>query len=164
MNVSLYADAGVIQKNPSTLGGMYAWVLVNEKNKSIAQDAVFVSPKLFGGKVTNNNVELLAIIRGLAYAQANKLYVTHVYSDSEVSLGRLFYGYSWREVAGYVEEQRKGITINGAKPVLLNGHPTKKQLQEGIGRTGRPVSKWNVYCDKLCTETGKAYMRGDFYV
>jgi hypothetical protein len=44
------------------------------------------------------------------------------------------------------------------KYILLDGHPTKKQLETGIGKRGGPGSKHNVWCDDACRKAGEAFM------
>ena len=34
--------------------------------------------------------------------------------------------------------------------LLLDGHPTRSQLEAGKGKRGGPVSEHNVWCDKAC--------------
>ena len=41
---------------------------------------------------------------------------------------------------------------------LLQGHPTEAELAKGVGKSGRPVSPWNVLCDEMCTAEAVRFM------
>jgi len=88
-----------------------------------------------------------------------------VYSDSAVTLGRVFSGWKWKNIPVWMhkvyQEQRARLTYwSEIKYVQLDGHPTKAQLLSGIGKRGNPVSEHNVWCDQACTEAGEIFMAG----
>jgi len=162
--MNLYTDGGVIQKNPSPIGGTWAWVLTGDDDQIIDQDSGVVSADENGGPVTNTQMELYAIIQGLLKVR-NPSALKHVYSDSNVSLGRVFKGWSLNNIPsgmirllGLAKERYPWIQVK-VQHTLLDGHPTKAQLEAGIGKRGHPVSKWNVLCDKMCNEAGAEYVK-----
>ena len=114
-------------------------------------------------------MELFAIINGLR--TCSKLYYSEIvetlYSDSAVSIGRLRDGWGLANIPElmvkdliFVQSQFHFNTIGrNQKCVLLDGHPTKAQLEAGIGKRGHLVSKWNVLCDKMCNEEAERYVQ-----
>lgn len=157
----LYTDGGVIRKNPSVIGGTWAYCLVDADDNLLYEDSGILATKFTGGKVTNNQTELLAVIKGLQTIQRDM--VIHVLSDSEITLGRVFSGYSMENIpdwmAEQLDEERKRLTqFKKFKHTLLSGHPTKSQLEMGIGKRGHPTSIWNKRVDDLCRLAGENYM------
>lgn len=158
----LYADGGVMLKNPSPIGGTWAWIGVGDDDRELARAWGYVTPE--GARVpgvTNNLTELLALIYGLAEVPAE--FAGIVYSDSQVSLGRIFEGWAWHNVPTWVHQEYQGLRKrlvhwDKIRHVLLDGHPTKAQLASGVGKRGHPVSIYNVYCDKLCGEAAEEYL------
>jgi len=158
--ISLYCDGGVIASNPSAIGGTYAYKLIFEDGTERGQAAV-LTPDLAGGTVTNNQTEMLALLKGLVELPAD--FNGTIYSDSQVTLGRVFHGWQWKNIPAWIcklyQEQRARFTDwDAIGCVLLDGHPTRKQLQNGIGKRGNPVSEHNVWCDQACKEAGESYL------
>src|SRR6266540_3780282 len=156
----LYVDGGVIASNPSVIGGTHAIKLIHDDGYTWGSSAA-VSARVMGSMVTNNQTELLALLRGLQYLPDD--WCGTVYSDSQVTLGRAFMGWKWTHIPEwmhelYREQRRRLVNWDQIKYVLLDGHPTKAQLQAGIGKRGHPVSIHNVWCDKACTEAGERFL------
>jgi len=163
MIIDLYADGGVIGPNPSLKGGTWAFVLVDrERDTKHFADSGVITPQDIGvEKVTNNHSEYYALLMGLEAIKTP--WMGHVYSDSNVSLGRLFRGWANRNLPGELMERSLAAIQKLGAPesiphTLLDGHPTKKQLKEGFGKRGNPVSKWNVACDKRCGLLAKRFV------
>lgn len=159
--LELYADGGVIKKNPSPIGGTWAWVLV-ENDKILDRGCGIFVPEQNGLFVTNNQTELEAIIRGLGSLYDDEL--AKVFSDSEVTLGRVFRGSTFnnipKEMKKRLDFEKKRLKRFSEFPYeLLHGHPTKKQLENGFGKNGHPTSKWNVLCDEMCRQVGEEYYK-----
>ncbi len=154
--VGLYGDGGVIGVNPSKLGGTWAWCQVDAAGERIRCASGIVRPGASGNPdgVTNNLTEMLALIYGLESVPHG--WRGTVYSDSQVSLGRLFLGWKLNGLPGWVLGRIKVIhrvhDLTQIRWVLLDGHPTHKQLDEGRGKRGNPVSIHNVWCDRACGE------------
>lgn len=149
----LYTDGGVVLKNPSTIGGTWAWCLV-EDNKVIRQDSGYITPKqMRSPTVTNNQTELLAVVYGLADLEYN--IVVEVRSDSEITLGRVFKNYSFNNIPTWMILKLKGektrlTNFRKFTYELMDGHPTQAQIEKGIGKKGHVTSHWNAWCDEEC--------------
>lgn len=152
--VALYADGGVIRQNPSTIGGTWAWCMVDADGERIRHAVGWMTPAELGTPaVTNNQTELLALVLGLEALPA--AFAGTVYSDSWVSLQRIFHAAKLNNLPQWLIERLQAIQKSGAlatmRYVLLDGHPTRAQLEAGIGKRGNPVSTWNVWCDAQCS-------------
>lgn len=141
-------------------GGTYAWRLVCDDHDPMGC-AMVVTTHEMGGPITNNQTEMLAILEGLK--RLPDCFDGTIYSDSQVTLGRVFMMWKWKNIPEWMHklyrEQRARLTHwNAIKYVLLDGHPTKAQLQAGVGKRGHPVSEHNVWCDHACQQAGEAFM------
>lgn len=155
--VAIYADGGVIKKNPSPYGGTWAWCGVDELgNRVIESSGVFEPVK---NPVTNNWSEQVAITRALEFMPAG--WSGTVYSDSMIALGRVFDGWRLKNLPSAIA-RRSAIALarlGTVKPSLLQGHPTRKDLETGVGKKrGYPVSVHNVWADKECGRVGREFM------
>ena len=153
-----YSDGGVIGRNPSPIGGTWAYVLVDASGEPITQ-ASGVIPAEPGSTVSNNVAELVAALRALAALPGG--WAGTFYSDSQVTIGRIFWGWAWRGLPLAWQERAHQIRarLGAVQPVLLQGHPTQVDLARGVGsKRGLPVSPHNVTCDRLCQEAGRAYL------
>ena len=145
--VELYTDGGTIQRNPSPIGGTWAWCGVGADGRRLVERGGFaVEP---GG--TNNHMEQLAIIEDLE--AMNEGWEGLVRSDSQVALGRVFLGWKTRNLPQAIAHRSKAALarLGKVRYELLQGHPTRKDLEAGIGKKrGLPVSHHNVWCDTEC--------------
>ncbi len=160
MIIALYTDGGVIGSNPSAIGGTYAYRLVDEDGSCEGEAYVVTTDRMLG-PVTNNQTELLAMLEGLG--QLRNDFAGTVYSDSAVTLGRVFDGWKWTRIPLWMHQEYKLQRARlknweQIRHVLLDGHPTKAQLAAGIGKRGHPVSEHNVWCDHACTRAGEEFM------
>jgi len=131
--IHLYADGGVILKNPSIIGGTWAWILVDTDNETMIKAAAGAfPPSLFremgGAPVTNNQTEMFALLRGLLELPVYR--PVAVYSDSMVTLGRLWNGYRWKNIPQLLHDWHKEVRAkitdwNRFQIILLSGHPTR---------------------------------------
>ena len=154
----LYCDGGVIGVNPSPYGGTAAFVVLCEDKHVTHEGVAIIRPAAIGLPAVSNNVsELVACLLGLRSLPDG--WNGTIFTDSYVTRCRLvnedpkFNGIPQelvREVWMHRERMR-GLSVT-----LLDGHPTKKQLAAGIGKRGNPVSEWNVWCDRVCTQAGQA--------
>lgn len=148
--IALYCDGGVVGKNPSPIGGTWAWCGVDESGARIIERGGFV-PSPNGRPITNNHTEQIAIV--LALEAMPEGWVGMVCSDSMVALGRVFQGWKCKNLPANIERRaRAAVTRLGPiKTMLLQGHPTKADLAAGIGKKrGLPVSIHNAWCDAEC--------------
>ncbi len=161
MITALYADGGVISRNPSPIGGTWAYCLVDEHGQRVKEVSKILYPELGMPLVTNNVTELLALVQGL-YALPEDFTGT-VYSDSWVSLQRVFLAAKLNNVPTWLIDKLQAFQRTGrlAKMsyVLLDGHPTQAHLLAGKGKRGNPVSEHNVWCDKACGKVAAEAMR-----
>lgn len=176
MKYHLFADGGVISKNPSPYGGTYAFVLIKKDGRGgdevlEEQSGIVAIPEGFD-YVTNNLTEMVAVYYGLRefhdYYDFTASDEITVYSDSQMTLNRVFGGDAWNGIPGelreavmwYAEKLQSRLKVSH---VLLAGHPNKKELEQGfkIKKSGScyPVSKWNVLCDTMCRNESIEYFR-----
>lgn len=156
----LFVDGGVIKRNPSVIGGTMAFRRV-EKGDVIKQGVSIITPIEAGMRViTNNLTEMLALIIGFEHLPDD--WAGIVYSDSQVTLGRVFLSWRWNNIPMWMHhrfqfERKRLIHFEQFEYVLLDGHPTKAQLLDGIGKRGNPVSEHNVWCDRACALKAEAF-------
>lgn len=151
----LYTDGGVILKNPSTIGGTWAYILIDEDGETVIhKDSGYVTHRdmCSDGTVTNNQTELLAMVKGLRCLPYD--WVIEVCCDSEITLGRIFKGFSFNNIPAWllrdtIAEKRR-LRLSAFEYTLMDGHPTLEQVRKGTGKKGHVTSKWNVWCDKEC--------------
>lgn len=156
---ALYCDGGVIQKNPSTIGGTWAWCAVDATGNRVMQQGG-VCPAPAGRPITNNHTEQIAIT--LALEAMPEGWSGTVYSDSMVALGRVFQGWRTKNLPENISRRSAAAVARLGKieTVLLQGHPTKADLERGIGaKRGLPVSIYNVWCDAECNRQAAAYLK-----
>ena len=149
----IYTDGGVIwDGNPggSKLGGTWAYVLTDENDELVSSD--YGTLKLDDRPTTNNHTELFAAIQGLK-AVPDK-WVGVFCSDSEITLGRMFRGWKFKNVPQFLIDDLRAqlCRVGNLIPRHVGGHPTKKQLEKGYNRRGNETSKWNKVCDDLCNQ------------
>lgn len=158
--INLYCDGGVINRNPSDIGGTWAYCFTDGCDGLLQHASGLLTVEENGMPVTNNVTELYALVRGLERAPMG--WRGTVYSDSRVSLLRVFSAGALNNVPVWLVERLQAIQKSGklrhVKYVLLDGHPTKTQLAAGIGKRGNRVSRWNVWCDDACTKAGRRYL------
>lgn len=156
---AIYADGGVIQINPSPIGGTWAFCHVNAANQRIRTASGVVLPRSSCPLITNNLTEMIALVKGLEALPDGWAGV--VYSDSQITLGRLFEGWKMSGIPPVLIRQGTAAMARldwaNCNYVLLDGHPTKAQLLAGRGKRGAPVSEHNVFCDKACQKEAAAF-------
>ncbi|MEO7716279.1 MAG: hypothetical protein ABIY70_08745 [Capsulimonas sp.] len=159
---ALYSDGGVISKNPSPIGGTWAWCQVDASGERLLHASGVVRPFMSDGQggrlpVTNNNTEMIALTRGLLSLPEG--WSGTVYCDSKCALGWTFWGYKHENVpTPLIEKARAAVARLGkVETVLLDGHPTAAQIAAGTGKRGQPVSIHNKFCDEECTKAGAPY-------
>ncbi len=155
--MKLFTDGGVAGKNPSPVGGSWAWCLVAD-NTIVRWACGFVQPVDIGReKITNNDTEGLAALLALEAMEEKWNGILH--TDSLVTLYRLKRRQPWQLPAFMRERimllrQRKRIKVE-----LVKGHPTAKDLANGVHANGSPVSEWNVFCDDRCNEVIQEFLQ-----
>lgn len=166
-NHLLFVDGGVIGHNPSEIGGTMAWRRV-EYGSVLKQGSAIITPS--GARlpvITNNLTEMLALIMG--FEELPESWIGTVCSDSMVTLGRVFMGWKWKNIPTWIHrryqyERRRLKYFEQFNYVLLDGHPTKAQLELGFGKRGHPVSEHNVWCDEACGLKAQFFQVGGSHV
>jgi hypothetical protein len=156
----LFTDGGNIGNNPSTIGGTYAYVLV-EDDIIIAKASGIITPERMKVEaVTNNQSELYAIGKGI-YALP-KDWEGEICTDSYVTIRRVFHKGTMAGVPPWLIEATIKVRyrLKGMKVTYLHlgGHPSGEELRAGVRQDGRPCSEYNVLCDQLCNAEGQAYL------
>jgi ribonuclease HI len=158
---ALFADGGVIGRNPSTVGGTYCYVALDGAENVLDLAGGVITPaEARMPAISNNLTELLALVAGLE-AMPEGWHGT-VYSDSQVSLGRLFQGWKITNIPGWLVARTtralRRVDTERIWHVLLDGHPSKAQLAAGVGSRGHSVSVWNCRCDAECRRLAQVYL------
>jgi ribonuclease HI len=162
----LYTDGGVIGRNPSKLGGTWAWCLIDECGRMLKRDSGVVDGYREKLKVvTNNYTELFAAVTGLW--AVGKDFCGTVVTDSQITMGRLTRGTGFAGIPQWLRLRTLELGRNRKWRVeLVAGHPTQKDLARGYkikmlktgGERRYPVSKWNVWVDERCQMEAKKFM------
>lgn len=159
MIVAVYCDGGVIEKNPSPYGGTFAFCAVDENGQRVYKRSdVLPNAYLQVDACTNNLSEMWALMAALEYLPQG--WSGKVYSDSQITLGRVFWGWKWTNIPASVRERTMEAyrCLGELEPVLLCGHPTQAELKAGVGKRGYPVSVHNVWCDLQCKKWAKYWL------
>lgn len=168
---AVYTDGGVISKNPSEIGGTWAYRFVDKDGNVIETKSGIVFPNQFGmDALTNNFTEFYAML--MAYESLPEHWYGDVFSDSEITLGRFFH--SWKHEGIPVELITRAIlakrTRTARQYTLLAGHPSKADLAAGtrIKRKSSHmtdeypvafyVSEHNKACDEECNAVAHRYL------
>ncbi len=151
--VALYCDGGVCfdgSHGASNFGGSWAFCAVDANDELLYSDSGFLQVE--DRPTSNNHTEMYAAI--MALESVPEGWSGTLYSDSKITLGRLFEGWRNKNLPEeYVLRAKNAlIRLGKVQGKHLDGHPTKAQLEAGIGKRGNPVSKWNIFCDDLCTQ------------
>jgi len=154
----LFVDGGVVSRNPSTIGGTMAWRHIVNRQVTAQGTAIITPADAELPAITNNLTEMLALVIGFEELPGD--WIGTVCSDSQVTLGRAFMGWRWKNVPMWLvhrfqEQRARLVHYEQIKFILLDGHPTKAQLLSGVGKRGHPVSEHNVWCDEACGENGQ---------
>ncbi len=185
--VEVYADGGCICNVCSPVGVTWAFIHVDENgriarrcngliltapwydrwlqtngNKQIEYDFnTYKSGAVKGlepGMVATNNLsELFAA--SMALVLVEEYWQGKFFTDSAITIGRMWRGHALNGIPQDVRELMwSAMRIsNHIKPVLLDGHPSRDQLESGIGKRGNPVSIFNKLCDQDCTRLAKEF-------
>lgn len=162
---NLYCDGGLLSANPSSQGGAWAWCQVDPFGKMATSKSSIVIPADIGlPTVTNNLTELLAAVEGMSSLPDG--WSGTIFTDSQVTLLRIQQSIRQASLSGI--PKWLAITLAGEKHrlgaydvVLLGGHPTKRELLEGLTKKGVPCHKWNVWCDLECGRRVVAFRRAN---
>jgi len=151
--MSLFCDGGVIKRNPSKIGGTWAWCQV-KNNQVIRSNCGVIRPvDMEMPSISNNLSELFAAIKALtALNTCYKDIPVVLYTDSKVTMHRLTDSVGFAGIPNDLRLRTLELRrLWHPQVILVGGHPSKKELETGLReRNGFPVSQWNVWCDKTC--------------
>ena len=152
--VALYSDGGTIYSNPSPHGVTWAWCGVDANGNRIIERSGFVPA---AEMTTNNQSEFLAATLALEAMPAGWAGTLH--TDSRLTIERLFEGRWPTNIPAEVGKRAAIATGRMGKvaAVLMHGHPTKAEIAEGKGKSGRPASIHNQWCDEACGRESEKY-------
>ncbi len=159
-SIYLFADGGLIGRNPSKLGGTWCWCWV-QNGEMIQSNSGVILPKHIGvDSVTNNVTELFAAVHALNSIPENWNGILH--TDSRVTLLRITNGMNQNTpgVPEYLRQELLRLRLTRHwRVVLVAGHPTRVELAQGYRRrNGLLVSRWNVFCDEECQRLAREYL------
>ena len=157
---AVYADGGVVGRNPSPEAGTWAFCYADAAGERVFGTAGHVTPAEVGlPAATNNLTELLAVL--LALEQLPDGWGGAVFTDSLVTLRRVRDARraKFKGVPGHVRDRVFAARDRLGKLTftLLGGHPSRKELAAGVRADGMPVSVHNCWCDSECGRAGEAY-------
>lgn len=160
----LFVDGGLIQSNPSLIGGTWAYRLIHN-GEAVRENAGVITLKDSEmPRVSNNLSEMLALLKGLNILPFD--WRGTVFSDSKITLGRAFANWHWSKTElpdwmlnQLLNQKARLVHWNQIHCALLDGHPTKAQLQSGFGKRGHRVHEHQKWCDEACTKQANKYKR-----
>lgn len=153
---AVYTDGGCVGRNPSPVGGTFAWCHVDRHDLRLHTDAGTLTPdKAFVHAVSSNLMELYALVNCLL-ALPNGWYGV-VGVDSMITIGRVFDSWQLNQIPNWLiallGTAMRHVDIEKCKAVLLAGHPSRAELDVGFSKKRQlPVSIHNVWCDEACNE------------
>lgn len=183
----VYCDAGLItdpyaapnKRNPSTIGGTWSYchVYTDPRFKISRVATMKTGGLLTPGQtmhwfpmfqyttlpaVENNVMELIAAIKCLMALPEG--WSGKFHTDNKNVIGWLFgidgtlYKMNKLPDRLILLAQEARARVDEVQPILLEGHPSKNSLKEGVAPSGKPVSEYNDLCDRNCTRLSKAYL------
>lgn len=160
MTDQIFCDGGVIQVNPSPLGGTWAFVHVVDGVRRHEASGTVTPADVGLTHVTNNLTELLAVVLALEYLPRG--WTGELFSDSGVTLAR--FRNRRAKMNGIPVELQCRLRTNQERlgaiaTTLLGGHPTRLELLRGQRSDGTPVSVYNMRCDDLCKQRAAEFLQ-----
>ena len=156
----VYADGGVINYNPSSFGGTFAWIMLDHAGESVlwAGSGVVTPQDANLNAITNNYTELLACVEVMERLPDG--WNGTIYTDSQVTMERLTDASTpMNGISRGLKRRRLAVMeCLGTYDIrLLDGHPTQAQLASGRGKRGQPCSIWNVLCHQECQNQARLF-------
>ena len=155
--IAAYCDGGVIERNPSKIGGTWAYCHVTEAE--LMSNYGVITPDDVGlAVITNNLTELYAAVRCLESLPQGWDGVLH--TDSLVTLNRLIHARSFTGVPRWLIDRTLKLRRNSKWNVnLVVGHATKEELRRGYRiRNKLPTSRINSLVDELCRRAAEEFL------
>ncbi len=120
----LFCDGGCIGRNPSTIGGTWAWCLISPQDELLEQSSGIITPeKAKMPKITNNLTELLAAVEALSSVVSQ--WDGTIYTDSKVTYHRLHGSSAFTGIPLWLRQKTENLRRGRRwKVQLLGGHPS----------------------------------------
>lgn len=154
MITEAYSDGGVIQRNPSPLGGTYGWCHVDERDERVAKGSGYVLPEYVAslctghetgvavGVVSNNLTEMLAMVLAMealpdgwsgTVKSDSGITIGRVRSIFDVVVGRAEYTHKLEGIPAGLRERvyAQAARLGDVSFSLLAGHPKADDLRRG---------------------------------
>lgn len=149
----IYADGGVIGKNPSSHGGTWCFLWAGGGGEVLRLHSGLVTPADLGvARVTNNHTELLAALKALESVPRG--WAGTLYTDSVVTLHRVTSGSKFDGVPQWLRLRVLEVRRARRYRVMhVKGHTTEEQRINGVGHT------LNVMCDRECSRLARVLLR-----
>jgi hypothetical protein len=156
--ISIYADGGIIGRNPSPVGGTYAFCCVDaNNNRIIERGGIVLAPK--GKHISSPTIEQIALVMALEYLPEG--WSGRVHSDCQVALYRVFKNWRTQGLPGSVAARTTAALnrLGKLEYKLIAGHPTKEDLRRGWSSKKHhlPVSEHNVWTDDEANRQKQLY-------
>lgn len=144
MSITYYTDGSAKGNGTTHSSGGYGVVAVNEKDNIIWADQGIKAP------TTNNEMELMAILKALEYINNNQIetfFKPIIYSDSAYCVNLInTWMYSWERNGWRRPQDQEVKNLDIIKKIYQLAH-----LAEVRKVPGHSGIKWNEYCDGLAT-------------
>jgi ribonuclease HI len=161
---AMFTDGGVLNKNPSNLGGTWAYCYVEGGARTVEAYDYLLPWQMGAELVTNNQMELIAMVFALEAMPLD--WEGRIYCDSQNTLGRCFDHWKlhniplWLQVrmAAAVRRIWPRVETGAITYELIAGHPSKAELARGFkdkGMASYRVFIHNVWCDRMCRVAGE---------
>lgn len=149
--VRAYCDGGVYGASRSDVAASWAYRIVDEGGKVIAEASGVLLPNALVDTLTNNYAEYVAAVRALEACPVGHRVI--LCSDSLITIRRLLDGWATNGLPEkLVRRGNKAVgRLSAVSDELHDGHPTALHLAQGYGKRGNPVSIHQQWCDRECT-------------
>lgn len=159
---SLWTDGGLLSRNPSKIGGTWAWVRVNEKLEIENQSSGILLPKHLNTEarvyteVTNSHSEITAIYRGLRELPDD--WIGEIVTDSKLCISwltqkdRLGERLVWKNCPDWLQER----VIQEQNRIYGSGGHLKYRHVDGH-QNDSIDHRFNILCDDMCRKEGEDY-------
>lgn len=156
-----YCDGGVMESNPSWIGGTWAYCQVDASDRLIEITSGIILPSYPDQVITNNQTEYYAALMALDSLPDG--WSGEFCSDSTTTLRRMGLYPGVDRMSGLPQEWIKRMHANLLRLGKLTGincpgHPTKGELDAGRTKDGRRASGWLVLCDSFCTSLHRQFV------
>lgn len=152
---SIWTDAGLLSRNPSDKGSVWAGVYVGQGGNVLMTKKGHLLCNQTLPSITSHVAELYAIIRALDSVPSE--WTGEVYSDNETAIGWYFQTYKVNALPALVlremlTSRNRLFNFPKIEFAVCKSNPTQKELmyKRALDGTDMPVSIYNKMADKIC--------------